>query len=76
MGQLAARLATQVIKAYEDKKNHRPIEHLKPPSRTREERSGSSRRKLRPHASRTRGHWNVERRWQRLRTPAGGPLPR
>ena len=26
-GRLAARLATQVIKAYEDKKNHRPIEH-------------------------------------------------
>ena len=31
-GKLAARLATQVIKAYEDKKNHKPIEHLKPPS--------------------------------------------
>jgi penicillin-binding protein 2 len=30
-GRLAARLATQVIKAYEDKKNHKPIEHLKPP---------------------------------------------
>jgi penicillin-binding protein 2 len=31
-GRLAARLATQVIKAYEDKKNHHPIEHLKPPT--------------------------------------------
>jgi len=31
-GALAARLATKVIQAYEDKKNHRPIEHLKPPS--------------------------------------------
>jgi penicillin-binding protein 2 len=31
-GKLAARLATQVIKAYDDKKNHRPAEHLKPPS--------------------------------------------
>lgn len=30
-GKLAARLATQVIKAYEDKKNHHSIEHLKPP---------------------------------------------
>jgi penicillin-binding protein 2 len=29
-GRLAARLATQVIKAYEDKKNHKPMEHLKP----------------------------------------------
>jgi hypothetical protein len=25
-------LATKVIQAYEDKKNHRPIEHLKPPT--------------------------------------------
>ena len=31
-GKLAARLATQVIKAYDDKKNHVPIEHPKPPS--------------------------------------------
>ncbi len=31
-GKLAARLATQVIKAYVDKKNHRPIEHPKPPT--------------------------------------------
>ncbi len=31
-GKLAARLATQVIKAYVDKKNHRPIEHPRPPS--------------------------------------------
>jgi penicillin-binding protein 2 len=31
-GKLAARLATQVIKAYVDKKNHKPLEHLKPPS--------------------------------------------
>ena len=31
-GALAARLATKVIQAYEDKKNHRPIQHLKPPS--------------------------------------------
>jgi penicillin-binding protein 2 len=31
-GALAARLATKVIKAYEDKKNHKPLEHLKPPS--------------------------------------------
>ncbi len=31
-GKLAARLATQVIKAYDDKKNHRPIQHLPPPS--------------------------------------------
>jgi penicillin-binding protein 2 len=30
-GKLAARLATQVIKAYEDKKNHKPLDHLKPP---------------------------------------------
>jgi penicillin-binding protein 2 len=30
-GKLAARLATQVIKAYVDKKNHKPLEHLKPP---------------------------------------------
>lgn len=30
-GRLAARLATQVIKAYVDKKNHKPLEHLKPP---------------------------------------------
>jgi hypothetical protein len=29
---LAARLATQVIKAYEQKKNGQPIEHLKPPA--------------------------------------------
>jgi penicillin-binding protein 2 len=33
-GALAARLATLVIKAYEDKKNHRPVEHLKPPEDT------------------------------------------
>jgi penicillin-binding protein 2 len=31
-GALAARLATMVIKAYDDKKNHRPSEPLKPPS--------------------------------------------
>jgi penicillin-binding protein 2 len=31
-GVLAARLATKVIQAYEDKKNHRPLEHLKPPT--------------------------------------------
>jgi penicillin-binding protein 2 len=31
-GKLAARLATQVIKAFEDKKNHRPLEHVTPPS--------------------------------------------
>ena len=31
-GKLAARLATQVIKAYADKKNHHPIDHLKPPT--------------------------------------------
>ncbi len=31
-GALAARLATMVIKAYDDKKNHRPPEHLKPPA--------------------------------------------
>jgi penicillin-binding protein 2 len=31
-GVLAARLATMVIKAYEDKKNHIPVEHLKPPT--------------------------------------------
>jgi penicillin-binding protein 2 len=31
-GALAARLATKVIKAYEDKKNHKPIEHLTPPA--------------------------------------------
>jgi penicillin-binding protein 2 len=31
-GKLAARLATQVIKAFEDKKNHKPLEHLKPPT--------------------------------------------
>jgi penicillin-binding protein 2 len=31
-GKLAARLATQVIKAFEDKKNHKPLQHLKPPS--------------------------------------------
>ena len=31
-GALAARLATKVIQAYEDKKNHRPMEHLKPPT--------------------------------------------
>jgi penicillin-binding protein 2 len=31
-GKLAARLATQVIKAYDDKKNHRPLQHLKPPT--------------------------------------------
>jgi penicillin-binding protein 2 len=31
-GALAARLATKVIKAYEDKKNHKPLEHLAPPS--------------------------------------------
>jgi penicillin-binding protein 2 len=30
-GKLAARLATQVIKAYVDKKNHKPLEHLRPP---------------------------------------------
>jgi penicillin-binding protein 2 len=30
-GKLAARLATQVIKVYVDKKNHKPLEHLKPP---------------------------------------------
>ncbi|MGA3126480.1 MAG: penicillin-binding protein 2 [Candidatus Korobacteraceae bacterium] len=30
-GRLAARLATQVIKAYVDKQNHKPLEHLKPP---------------------------------------------
>jgi penicillin-binding protein 2 len=31
-GKLAARLATQVIKAYDDKKNHRPLQHPRPPS--------------------------------------------
>jgi penicillin-binding protein 2 len=31
-GKLAARLATQVIKAFEYKKNHIPLEHLKPPT--------------------------------------------
>jgi penicillin-binding protein 2 len=31
-GRLAARLATQVIKAYVDKKNHKPLDHLKPPA--------------------------------------------
>ena len=31
-GNLAARLATKVIKAYVDKKNGRPIEHLGPPA--------------------------------------------
>jgi penicillin-binding protein 2 len=31
-GKLAARLATQVIKAFEDKKNHKPIEHINPPT--------------------------------------------
>ncbi|PSH03980.1 MAG: penicillin-binding protein 2 [Acidobacteria bacterium] len=31
-GALAARLATRVIKAYEDKKNHKPMQHLKPPA--------------------------------------------
>jgi penicillin-binding protein 2 len=31
-GKLAARLATQVIKAYDDKKNHRPLKHLVPPT--------------------------------------------
>jgi penicillin-binding protein 2 len=31
-GKLAARLATQVIKAFENKKNHKPIEHLTPPT--------------------------------------------
>jgi len=31
-GALAARLATKVIKAYEDKKNHKPLEHLTPPT--------------------------------------------
>jgi penicillin-binding protein 2 len=31
-GALAARLATKVIKAFEDKKNHKPLEHLTPPS--------------------------------------------
>ncbi len=31
-GRLAARLATQVIKAYELKKNHQQIEHIKPPT--------------------------------------------
>jgi penicillin-binding protein 2 len=35
-GRLAARLATQVIKAYVDKKNHKPIEHLKPPPESEE----------------------------------------
>jgi penicillin-binding protein 2 len=30
-GALAARLATQVIKVYVDKQNHKPIEHLAPP---------------------------------------------
>jgi hypothetical protein len=35
-GKLAARLATQVIKAYVDKKNHKPIEHLAPPPENEE----------------------------------------
>jgi len=40
-GALAARLATKVIKAYEDKKNHKPLEHLTPPTEnpTPEERA-------------------------------------
>ena len=72
-GALAARLATKVIKAYEDKKNHRPIEHLKPPpddeGKRRRKPTGSS-----PCQPAHRSDWNVER-WRRLRTPAGGPLP-
>jgi penicillin-binding protein 2 len=36
-GKLAARLATQVIKAFEDKKNHKPIEHIKPPAENGDE---------------------------------------
>jgi penicillin-binding protein 2 len=31
-GKLAARLATQVIKAFEEKKNHKPVEHIAPPT--------------------------------------------
>src|SRR6266702_1355436 len=36
-GRLAARLATQVIKAYVDKKNHKQLDHLKPPSEAEEQ---------------------------------------
>ena len=75
-GALAARLATKVIKAYEDKKNHKPhraSEASYGRGHAHRNRHRRLRRRRRPQAH--RGDRTVERWRRRLRTPAGSALP-
>jgi penicillin-binding protein 2 len=59
-GRLAARLATQVIKAYEDKKNHRPIEHPGAPKTAPGDEPGEAPPETapRPPAQQVTGMWS------------------